>query len=461
MAEPTVVIVGAGPAGTRATEAVVRAGLRPIVVDELPHNGGQIYRRQPPGFKRSAKAIYGFEAGKATRLHAVFDALQDQIDYRPFHLVWNIYENVLYTQGSSTQGKTEQQHAGQIPFDAAIIAPGATDLVLPFPGWSKAGVFTLGGAQIALKYQACSVGRRTVFVGTGPLLYLVAYQYAKVGAEVAAVLDTTPFATKARACWDMLAGATTFAKGLYYMASLWSGGVPLHHGVTPLAVEGEGYAEGLAFRDATGATQKIEADAVAMGFGLRPETQIADLAHCEFAFDPQCRQWLPVTDEDGRTDINGLYLAGDGRRIAGADAAELSGELAAYAALKDLGQPIPQDRVVVLRRRLGRLARFRSALERAFPVPVDLARNAADETLICRCEAITAGEIRHAASELGALEVNKAKAFTRVGMGRCQGRYCGHAGAELVAATLDVPLQEASRLRGQAPVKPLAMTEDG
>ena len=458
MAEPTIVIVGAGPAGTCATKAVVDAGLQPIVVDERPKNGGQIYRRQPPGFTRPAKAVYGFEAGKATRLHATFDALEDRIDYRPFTLVWNIYENVLYTESSSTQ-RREEVAADRIPFDAAIVASGATDLVLPFSGWSKAGVFTLGGAQIALKYQACSIGRRTVFVGTGPLLYLVAYQYAKVGAEVAAVIDTTPFSTKVRASWGLLAAASTFAKGLYYMASLRSSGIPIYHGSTPLAVEGDGYAEGLSFRDVAGRTHTITADAVAMGFGLRPETQIADLAHCEFVFEPGCRQWLPVTDGDGRTDVQGLYLAGDGRRIAGADAAELSGELAAYAALEDLGRPIPQHRATSLRRRLGRLARFRRALDKAFPAPVELAQQAADDTIICRCEAVTAGEVRRAASELGALEVNKAKAFTRVGMGRCQGRFCGHVGAELVADTLGLPFEEASRLRGQAPVKPLAMAD--
>jgi NAD(P)H-nitrite reductase large subunit len=91
---------------------------------------------------------------------------------------------------------------------------------------------------------------------------------------------------------------------------------------------------------------------------------------------------------------------------------------------------------------------------------VELAAQAADETLICRCEAITAGEILHAANEMGALEVNKAKAFTRIGMGRCQGRYCGFAGAELVAHTLGLPIERASRLRGQAPVKPLAIAGD-
>ena len=452
MAEPTIVIVGAGPAGIRAAEAVVNAGIYPIMVDESPQSGGQIYRRQPLQFTRSAKSLYGFDAGKASQLHAKFDSLRKQIDYRPATLAWNIYENILYTE--------KDRVTDQIPFDAAIIAPGATDLALPFPGWSKAGVFTLGGAQVSLKYQACSVGKRTAFIGTGPLLYLVAYQYAKAGAKVVAVIDTSPLSTKLRASWGMLSGTTNFAKGIFYMTSLWSRGIPIFPGATPLTVEGGDYVEGLSFRSSSGMAHTINVDAIAMGFGLRPETQIADLAHCKFFFDKNCRQWLPIVDEDGRTNVKGLYLAGDGQRISGADAAELSGELAAYAVLEDLGQKFQKHRATILRRRLRQHARFRRALDKAFPIPVELATQVADETLICRCEAISAGEIRHAVNKMGAFEVNKAKAFTRIGMGRCQGRYCGYAGAELVAYTLGQPIEKASRLRGQAPVKPLAIAGD-
>ncbi len=450
MAAPTVVIVGAGPAGIRAAEIIVRAGLIPTVVDENPQSGGQIYRRQPPGFSRPAKTIYGMEAGKAKQVQTSFDSIRDKIDYRPSTLAWNIYKTTLFTENEGVQG--------EVSFDSAIIAAGATDLVLPFAGWTRAGVFTLGGAQIALKYQACSVGQRTVFVGTGPLLYLVAYQYAKAGAEVAAVVDTTSFLTKASACWGLLANSSTFSKGLYYMWYLWSSGVPLYQGAIPRAVQGGAHVEGLVFSNSAGEVLTIESDAVAMGFGLRPETQIADLAHCEFFFDPECRQWLPVTDTDGRTGVSGLYLAGDSQRIVGAESAELSGALAAYAALEDMGCPVKKRHVAHLRRRLKRLTSFRRALDKAFPLPVELIKKVADDTIICRCEAITAGEIRYASTELGALEVNKAKAFTRIGMGRCQGRYCGQAGSELLADTLGLTLEAVSRLRGQAPIKPLAIT---
>ncbi|MEP7100713.1 MAG: FAD/NAD(P)-binding oxidoreductase, partial [Burkholderiales bacterium] len=153
------VIVGAGPAGMRAAEQLVAAGERPVVIDEAPLHGGQIYRQPPAQFKRERSDLYGFEAKKASAVLDRFEALIPQIDYRPNTLVWQIESNTL-----------QLLHAGRnesLPFDALILATGATDRVLPFPGWTLPGVYTLGAAQIALKFQACLIGPRVVFAGTG------------------------------------------------------------------------------------------------------------------------------------------------------------------------------------------------------------------------------------------------------------------------------------------------------
>ena len=180
MAGPLAVVVGAGPAGARAAERLVASGLRPIVVDEGRRGGGQIYRRQPDGFRRPPEELYGFEAGKAAALHRDFDALAGRIDYRPDTLAWHVYDGAVHL---ARDGRSEA-----VRWDALILATGATDRLMPVPGWTRPGVFSLGGAQIALKAQACAIGERCVFLGTGPLLYLVAYQYAKAGARVQAVL---------------------------------------------------------------------------------------------------------------------------------------------------------------------------------------------------------------------------------------------------------------------------------
>jgi NADPH-dependent 2,4-dienoyl-CoA reductase/sulfur reductase-like enzyme len=214
-------------------------------------------------------------------------------------------------------------------------------------------------------------------------------------------------------------------------------------------------------RTTQGATQRFECDAVGLGWHLRSETQVADLARCEFAFEPQSRQWLPRIDQDGRSSTQGVYLAGDGTRILGADGAEAAGRLAALAALHDAahtaGQATYREQAPGLRRTLATMDRFRQGLIHAFPWPHQQAAALPDEAIVCRCEAVTAGELRRCVTELDSQEVNRAKAFSRVGMGRCQGRFCGHAAAEVIAHTCSIPIEQVGRLRSQAPVKPLMM----
>ncbi len=452
MAGTSVIVVGAGPAGVRAAERLVEAGLRPVLIDEAPEVGGQIYRRQPTNFRRTARELYGFESGKAEALHRAFAALKPAMDHRPQTLAWNVSGGTLHI--AAPRGREA------LPFDALILATGATDRIMPVPGWTKLGVTSLGGAQIALKAQACAIGARPIFLGTGPLLYLLAYQYAKVGVRPAALLDTAPFAARIAAFPKLATRPAMLAKGLYYNAWLLAHGVPIFSGIVPIAIEGDQRVTGLRFRDAKGVERLVDCDAVGIGYGLRSETQLADLAGCRFVFDPLSRQWLPETDGDGRSSVQHVYLAGDGMRIAGADAAEAAGRLAACAALADLGHDIAEAERARLKALLARMARFREGLECAFPWPYHFAATLPDDALICRCEAITAGELRRSAKELGAPEVNRAKAFSRTGMGRCQGRYCGLAAAEILADALGTPLENVGRLRGQAPVKPLPLAEE-
>jgi NADPH-dependent 2,4-dienoyl-CoA reductase/sulfur reductase-like enzyme len=231
----------------------------------------------------------------------------------------------------------------------------------------------------------------------------------------------------------------------------------MHEGIDPLRILGNDGAEGVSFRDRAGKAREIAGDAVAIGFGLKPETQLAELAGCRFGFDAPSRQWLPMTDDQGRAEgAPGIYLAGDGAGIAGAAAAELAGERAALALLADLGRRVPAPRTQAIGRRLARIGRFRAGLEAAFPYPAALARGAVDDTILCRCEAVTVGTLRAAARD-DAEEINRAKAICRVGMGRCQGRICGGPAAEVFTAARGVDLAAAGRLRAQPPVKPLPL----
>ncbi|SMG26614.1 FAD/NAD(P)-dependent oxidoreductase [Paraburkholderia susongensis] len=460
---PRIVIVGAGPAGIRAAQTLVAAGLRPVVIDENARWGGQIYRQPAAGvgFSRTKAALYGFEAKKAHAVHEVMEQILPKIDYRPDTLAWSCEPGRLDTLGEGREAS--------VPWSHLIIASGATDRIVPLPGWTLPGVYTLGGAQVALKAQGCAIGRRTVLAGTGPLLYLVAYQYAKAGAQVAAVLDTSPFARQAAAAPKLLNQPGTFAKGVYYVAWLKAHGVRMEHGVSLAAIDGGEAVEAIRWRSAGGAGQTLACDAVGLGYGLRPETQLADLAGCRFAFNALNRCWLPERDAAGRSSVQGVYLAGDGAGIAGADAAELAGRRVALAVLDDLGIALPHDArlpdAATIENRLERIARFRTGIEHAFAPPVQCAGGWPDDLIVCRCEEVNAGTLRSCIRSGLATEVNRLKALTRIGMGRCQGRMCGESALALLSAETGKPLHEVGRLRSQAPIKPIPISpmlfEDG
>lgn len=441
-----VLIVGAGPAGIRAAQVLVAAGLHPDVVDEGARAGGQIYRRPPDGFTRPAARLYGAEAGRAVALHQAFDAMVAAGQVR-HHAQASV---IALKPGAALV--TGPDGADWLAFDRLILATGATDRVAPVPGWQAAGVFTLGAAQIALKAQGVALGRQMVLAGSGPLLTLVAHQLRAAGAGVVAVLETAPLRVQIAGGLAMaLARPLVTARGLAMRAGLgrrYHAGVRLGRIVTgpqgPQAVE---------WQDAAGRPRVTPCDSVALGWHLRAETALADLAGAVFDWSDLWQQWLPRTDASGRAGP-GLYLAGDGLALLGADGAEVSGRLAAGACLADLGLPAPDPARDTARR--VRLLRFAAGVARAFPWPAAAVQALPDTAVICRCEGVTAGEIR-ATVALAGPEANRVKSLSRPGMGRCQGRYCQLATAEIVAARSESQPQAVGRLRGQPPVRPASI----
>lgn len=450
-----VVVVGAGPAGIRAVEQLVRAGVSPIWIEEGADGGGRVTQRPPAEFSRSNAALYGADAGRAKRLHAALDSLKPRVDWRPDTLVWNIRPEakVLHTL---TNGAAQDE----VAYDAVILCTGAMDRVLPLPGWTLPGTTTLGGAQVALKSQGVGIGANPVLIGTGPLLWLTALQYAKAGAKPAAVLDTTDLLTKARFSGGLMWNMPTLLRGMGLYASLKLRGVKMYEDVTPLAIEGVDKVTAVHWRDAAWKEHITPCDGVALGWGLKPEAQLAELAGVPFDYDDAQQNWVPRKDAAGRSPVAGVFLAGDGAGIGGADVAEMGGARAALTILADAKLPSDMALSKHLDGRLRTERRFRNALERAFPYPARLASRMDDSTSVCRCEVITAGELRDAAAA-DAPELNRAKAFSRVGMGRCQGRLCGTPAAAVLARALDVDVRDVGRLRGQPPVKPVPLQQVG
>lgn len=448
-----IAIVGAGPAGIAAAATLVDAGWRPTVIDEQGAPGGQIYRSLAPGMNRSYAALYGSEAEKAFRTHERFATIKPAVDYLAGTIVWGRERNALCIVNAN--GLLDI-----VPFDYVIAATGAIDRQIPVPGWTTPGVYTLGGAQIALKHQLAHIGRRTVFAGTGALLYLVAWQYMRSGGSVACVLDSSTKIDKLRALPAMLSKPRMALRGAQYAAMLRAYGVPVHDGARLCAIEHASDAQEsqLSVKFAKGDRFFfINGDAVALGYGLKPESQLAELFDVKFEFDASQRLWLPGVAADGSTSDPLFYMAGDGCNVLGADAASLMGERAAWTLISRMGISAPKERISEIDRSLENERRFSSGLRMAFQVPKIKQHELPDETIVCRCEVVTAGELRKASTQWDTIEINRIKALTRCGMGRCQGRMCGSAAAEIIAAHREIDIETVGRLRTQQPLKPIPL----
>ncbi|WP_288951783.1 (2Fe-2S)-binding protein, partial [uncultured Paracoccus sp.] len=254
--------------------------------------------------------------------------------------------------------------------------------------------------------------------------------------------------TQVAALPGMLTRPVFAGRGMMMRARLgrsYHAGVNLH--------EIEGHATGVTavyWADARGKPRRSPCDMIGLGWHLRAETQLAGLAGAEFDWSEIWAQWLPRADRHGRV-RNGVYLAGDGLRILGADGAEVAGRLAAAACLADMGLPAPDTRGDLAR--LDRLERFARGIARAFPWPAVMVRALPDEAVVCRCEGVSVATLR-ATVDHGGADANRVKSLGRVGMGRCQGRYCQLAAAELIAARSGARPCEVGRLRDQAPARP-------
>ena len=444
--DPPVVIVGAGPAGMAAAATLAEAGSRPMVLDKFADPGGQGWRAPAAGGAGPLASLDGEDARHA-RERFLELARRGRIDLYPGTTVIDLTRERLWAVGPS--GLVDSTAWSRL-----VLCPGAIERIVPLPGWTLPGVYTLGGAQTALKSQARAVGRRIAFLGTGPLLWLAAAEHVIGGVEVAVVADTASLPDLLVSFPGLLADRHPLGTGLRCVRILRRARVPVLRGVRALAILGEGRVEGV--RVITRRRERSFAcDAVATSFGLVPQLQLPDLLDVPIRFDRQSESWLAEVDDAGRTPVPGVYLAGDAGAIRGAATAALTGERAALALLEDLGRPVDAARLARLRERLHRHARCARALEHAFPFPSALEAEIADDTIVCRCEAVTAGALREAVHAFDVDEVNRAKALTRCGMGRCQGRLCGPTAACVLARARGIDLEAAGRLRTQPPVEPL------
>lgn len=453
------VVIGAGPAGARAALRAQACGLDVLLVDENPDAGGQVWRPLPLGFSRAGDASPSPEAVQGDALRA--EVRKSGVRCLFGHKVWNVGSG-LRIDLIGPDGVVSWQPR------AVLVATGTTERVLPFPGWTQPGVIGLAAATILLKSQNMLPGRRTLVAGTGPLLLAVANGILKAGGEVAAVLDLASRRDWLRTLPSLAARPDLLWQGAQWQIALRKAGVPVlyRHGIESV----EAVAGGLRIRarqvDGAGApvasasSRVFEADAVAAGHGLVPGTDVTRLLRARHRYDAARGGWIADADAEGRTSLAGVYVAGDGAGIAGAAAAGAHGEMAAVACAFDLGRLSARDHA----RERDRLsaqwrkpARFGRAMAGLMALKQGAVAGIAPATVVCRCEDVTRAEIDAAARD-GARDVNQLKAWTRCGMGPCQGRTCSDVAGALLAAHVG-SREAAGCFTGRAPLRPVSLAE--
>jgi NADPH-dependent 2,4-dienoyl-CoA reductase/sulfur reductase-like enzyme len=447
-------IIGAGPAGMSAAVRARESGLSVLVVDDQPAPGGQIWRAVETVAASATGTLLGEEYQAGARLAQQFRAsgaeLSAQTQVWQIEPGWNVY-------------MSREQQAEMVQAKQVMLASGAQERPMPFPGWTLRGVMTVGAAQILLKTSRQVPADPVWVAGSGPLPLLYMTQLLRAGGRIAGWLDTTPAGGWRRALPHLAQAAggwRDIAKGLGWSYALRRGGFPIVRGVTQLRAHGGDRIESIEYRTAQGKTAVVPARLLLVHEGVVPSIHFTQALECKHTWLDAQACLAPVLDDWGQTSRPDLYVAGDGAGIGGARAACTRGEISALGIAMRAGRVDKQDarrQAAPLRARLAAELATRPLLDAVYPPRAELFAPA-DETVVCRCEELTAGDIR-AFANVGQPGPNQIKAFTRAGMGPCQGRQCGYTIAHLLAGAQKRTVQEVGFYRIRPPLKPLTLGE--
>lgn len=441
-----VLVVGAGPAGLSAALELQNYGISVAVADDQPAPGGRIFAAI------ETREAHGSEDRGGANLVARFRAGGGE--YLPSAEVWQFEPGprVFLSQGGA---------ARMVETSFILLATGAQERPMAFPGWELPGVMTIGSAQILLKTARQIPDEPVWLAGSGPLMLLYAQQLVSAGGKVAGILDTTPRG-RILAASPLVLGALDYGwrdllRGAGWLFANRRFKVVRH--VTGLKGIGEDRLTSVQYETADGTAGEVPASVLLVHDGVIPSVHAAKAAGCEHRWNPRQRCFEPVIDDFGRSSEPTVFIAGDGGSIAGARAAIISGKLAAIGIALAADATTETDALASaapLRKKLASARRFRKLIDRLYP-PVEL--KLTDETMLCRCEEVTAGRVRTMLAGRELAGPDGVKIATRVGMGPCQGRQCGLNLTRLIAETHGKEPSDVGFLRIRPPIKPLTLRE--
>jgi glycine/D-amino acid oxidase-like deaminating enzyme len=434
-----VLIVGAGPAGLSAAIAAAEAGASVVVLDERSATGGQ-YAKPLADSHADAAPDAQFRLGADLRTRTLAAGARIETEAA----VWGGFapdEIAALVRGTAITFRPRR----------LIIAPGAHERPVPLPGWTLPGVMTTGSLQTLVRAQRVCPGERVLIAGSGPLNLQLACELLACGVKPLAVVESAPRPGPAawRQAWTMARTSPDLMReGFGMLLTLKRAGIPVLWSARVKQLHG---GERVQSAHVAGRTfdRTFDVDVVALNLGFQPETALARALGAKQRFvDVGLGHLASDTDEDGRTSIDSVFAVGDGASLGGSRVAMARGRLAGLAAARDLGRRAPDEPAT--RNALTRALAFQDALWTIFQ-PIRLRpESVPDETIVCRCEEITAGRIRNELSS-GLTSLPALKKATRAGMGRCQGRFCAATIARLCPDSPD----DWSFAAPRAPLRPV------
>jgi len=451
------VVVGGGPAGLAAARTAARHGVHVTLVDENAELGGQYYRQMPAGFSAAPGSALGRETIEGRRL--IEEVRGADVELRLETVAWGIFDE-------RTVAVATREASSLISARTLVLAPGAIDRPVPFPGWTTPGVLTAGGAQNLMKAYGVLPGRRVIIAGSGPLLFVVAHYLLQGGAKVVAICEASPMRQLWRYAPRMLPHLDFVQQGYRYRQEIKDAGVPFLTGHVIRRALGATQVTGAVisrcdddWSPIEGTEESFDVDAIVVGYGFVSSVELARLAGCQHAWDADLGGWTAVRNRDLESTVPGVFIAGDGAGVAGSAVALEEGHLAGLAVAGRAGRLTGRAYSREISRARGRLlhlAGFRRVMDQLFRFGPGIYTLADGETTLCRCEEVPVMDALQATRE-GAVEVNEVKAWTRIGMGRCQGRMCGPALAHLIARATGHSVADAGVFTPRPPVKPVAL----
>ena len=440
-------VAGAGPAGMAAAMELARCGVRTAIVDQAPSPGGQVYRQLPAEFsvaeaapnprKRVGRMLLE-RYGRASSSLSVFQGAEIWGSFEPHRL-------------NLRQGR----ELNELEYERLIICEGARERMVPFPGWTLPGVLTLGGLQKMVANQGLLPGKRILLGGSGPLSLAVGATVVRAGGRIAGLCEAAGLGDQLPMLPELFRQKGLWRETWFYLSALLKGRVPIKRGWAIRSVQGDDRVRRATlcrvdrdWKPVAGSERTLDVDAVAVGFGFQAQCRLTRLVGCGHGYDSDSRSFKPLVDEFQRTDQPGVYAAGDGAGIGGATMAEIQGRLAGLHAALSLGRISRSDydrRATPWATSRDRVQGYVDRLNRIFTPRDGIYGLMDDDTIVCRCEGVTAGCINEHIDR-GRRSLVQLKP-SRLAMGPCQGRVCESIAVEML------------RLKGVSPdnIEPLGL----